>query len=107
MGDQFVKIPVEKKTVEKKKSVSLSPITWIGIAVGIVLFVLSPFLINTYDSGAILLLFVLFCLPVVGAIVMFAFGARKDKQKTVFTILFSIFFMVFLFLIQIALQVAL
>jgi hypothetical protein len=110
IDQKFVKIPTEKKTIEKGKTNSLSPIIWIGIAVGIVLLVIFPFLTSPYNSGAIyydLLLFMLLFPPVIGIIAMFVYGARKDKQKTVFTVLFSIFFMVFLFLIQIALQAAL
>jgi hypothetical protein len=107
IDQKFVKIPLEKKTIEKKKTSSLSPITWIGIAIAIVLLVLAPILLNPYYSVGILLLFMLLFGPVIGIIAMFVYGARKDKQKTVFTVLFSIFFMVFLFLVQIILQVVL
>jgi hypothetical protein len=108
IDQKFVRIPKEKKTIEKEKTNSLSPITWIGIAIGIVLLFLSPFLTNTYYLGAILFLFLLLFAPVIVLISIFIFyGVRKDKQKTFFNILFSVFFMVFLFLIQITLQATL
>lgn len=104
----FVKLPIEKKIVEKKKTNALSPITWVGIGIGVlflilVLFVSGGSFYPLMMLGEMLLIF-LFIGPIIGIIALFVYGRRKDKQNNAFVILFSIFFIVLMIVIQIVLQ---